>query len=98
MSSHGHGSTLPKFGEWDVNDPATADGFSFVFIKASEEKRGGSAAAGNVTSRRGANIKLKLITTSSILQRKNGFVVFFHEIKTVPIFLFVVLLLGLICS
>lgn len=52
MSSHGHGSTLPKFGEWDVNDPATADGFSFVFIKASEEKRGGSAAAaaGNVAS------------------------------------------------
>ncbi|KAK9227892.1 hypothetical protein WN944_020836 [Citrus x changshan-huyou] len=49
MSSHGHGSTLPKFGEWDVNDPATADGFSFVFIKASEEKRGGSAAAGNPT-------------------------------------------------
>lgn len=50
MSSHGHGSTLPKFGEWDVNDPETADGFSFVFIKASEEKRSGSAAAGNVTS------------------------------------------------
>lgn len=37
MSSKG--SSVPKFGEWDVKNPASADGFSVIFKKASEEKR-----------------------------------------------------------
>ncbi|KAG8072214.1 hypothetical protein GUJ93_ZPchr0006g40936 [Zizania palustris] len=31
---------LPKFGEWDVNNPASADGFTVIFSKASDEKKG----------------------------------------------------------
>uniref|UniRef100_A0A7N0UVJ4 RIN4 pathogenic type III effector avirulence factor Avr cleavage site domain-containing protein n=1 Tax=Kalanchoe fedtschenkoi TaxID=63787 RepID=A0A7N0UVJ4_KALFE len=30
---------LPKFGEWDVNDPATAAGFTVIFNRAREEKK-----------------------------------------------------------
>ncbi|KAF5799651.1 putative RPM1-interacting protein 4/NOI4 [Helianthus annuus] len=29
---------LPKFGEWDEKDPASADGFTVIFAKARDEK------------------------------------------------------------
>ncbi|KAH0736656.1 hypothetical protein KY285_012363 [Solanum tuberosum] len=38
------GRPLPKFGEWDVNDPATAEGFTVIFNKARNEKRSGGKA------------------------------------------------------
>ena len=34
---HENGSPLPKFGEWDVNDPASAEGFTVIFNKARDE-------------------------------------------------------------
>ena len=47
------GRPLPKFGEWDVNDPASAEGFTVIFNKARNEKKtrdkGGS---GRVASQR----------------------------------------------
>ncbi|KXG30852.1 uncharacterized protein LOC8071754 [Sorghum bicolor] len=33
------GRTIPKFGEWDVNNPASADGFTVIFSKARDEKK-----------------------------------------------------------
>ncbi|KAF7805996.1 RPM1-interacting protein 4-like [Senna tora] len=30
---------LPKFGEWDVNNPASAEGFSVIFKRARDEKK-----------------------------------------------------------
>lgn len=36
------GRPLPKFGEWDVNDPASGEGFTVIFNKARDEKKGGS--------------------------------------------------------
>eukprot|EP01018_Ginkgo_biloba_P013819 Gb_22705 [translate_table: standard] len=38
------GAPLPKFGAWNENDPASADGFTFIFNKAREEKQTGGAA------------------------------------------------------
>ncbi|KAG9141260.1 hypothetical protein Leryth_001728 [Lithospermum erythrorhizon] len=38
------GRPLPKFGEWDVNDPASAEGFTVIFNKARDEKKTGSRA------------------------------------------------------
>ncbi|ONI18098.1 hypothetical protein PRUPE_3G196700 [Prunus persica] len=35
------GVPLPKFGEWDVNDPASAEGFTVIFNKARTEKKEG---------------------------------------------------------
>lgn len=32
---------LPKFGEWDVNDPASAEGFTVIFNKARDERKTG---------------------------------------------------------
>lgn len=43
------GRPLPKFGEWDVNDPASAEGFTVIFNRAREEKKGGGPAE-SVTS------------------------------------------------
>ncbi|CAI9089857.1 OLC1v1024506C1 [Oldenlandia corymbosa var. corymbosa] len=36
-----HDRPLPKFGEWDVNDPASAEGFTVIFNKARNEKKTG---------------------------------------------------------
>lgn len=34
---------MPKFGDWDVNDPASAEGFTVIFNKARNEKKAGAA-------------------------------------------------------
>ncbi|XP_047319442.1 protein NOI4 [Impatiens glandulifera] len=36
------GRPLPKFGEWDVNDPSSAEGFTVIFNKARNEKKTGA--------------------------------------------------------
>ncbi|XP_020594770.1 RPM1-interacting protein 4-like, partial [Phalaenopsis equestris] len=36
------GSAVPKFGEWDVMDPASADSYSYIFNQVREEKHSGS--------------------------------------------------------
>ncbi|XP_073296084.1 protein NOI4-like [Primulina huaijiensis] len=43
--SHEKGRPLPKFGEWDVNNPASADGFTVIFAKARDEKKATGTAA-----------------------------------------------------
>ncbi|GAU43605.1 hypothetical protein TSUD_184980 [Trifolium subterraneum] len=44
------GRPLPKFGEWDVNNPASAEGFTVIFNKARDEKK--TNTTNNVTPRR----------------------------------------------
>ncbi|PON85272.1 RIN4, pathogenic type III effector avirulence factor Avr cleavage site [Trema orientale] len=39
------GRPLPKFGEWDVNNPASAEGFTVIFNKARDEKKTSCAGA-----------------------------------------------------
>ncbi|XP_062110540.1 protein NOI4-like isoform X2 [Humulus lupulus] len=41
QQQRGNGRPLPKFGEWDVNDPASAEGFTVIFNKARDEKKTG---------------------------------------------------------
>ncbi|TKY57514.1 RPM1-interacting protein 4 [Spatholobus suberectus] len=36
------GRPLPKFGEWDVNDPSSAEGFTVIFNKARNERKTGA--------------------------------------------------------
>ena len=50
QSEQQQGRPLPKFGEWDVNDPASAEGFTVIFNKARDEKKMG--ASGRMTSQR----------------------------------------------
>ncbi|XP_021641462.2 uncharacterized protein LOC110636194 isoform X2 [Hevea brasiliensis] len=38
-----HSAAVPKFGEWDETDPASADGYTHIFNKVREEKQGGAA-------------------------------------------------------
>ncbi|KAI7727545.1 hypothetical protein M8C21_003849, partial [Ambrosia artemisiifolia] len=35
------GTAVPVFGDWDDNDPASAEGYSTIFEKVREEKHGG---------------------------------------------------------
>ncbi|KAL4651594.1 hypothetical protein ACB092_01G172000, partial [Castanea dentata] len=35
------GRPRPKFGEWDVNDPASAEGFTVILNKARDENKTG---------------------------------------------------------
>lgn len=45
------GRPLPKFGEWDVNNPASADGFTVIFAKARDDKKASSNTAPTQTPR-----------------------------------------------
>ena len=54
------GRPLPKFGEWDVNNPASADGFSVIFARARDEKKGTATGAGN-----GATTRVKKTSSTS---------------------------------
>ncbi|KAG2390660.1 RPM1-interacting protein [Vigna angularis] len=36
------GKPLPKFGEWDVTDPSSANDFSVIFNKARNERKYGT--------------------------------------------------------
>ncbi|KAK4369534.1 hypothetical protein RND71_013326 [Anisodus tanguticus] len=60
MSNHQQekGQPLPKFGEWDVNDPASAEGFTVIFNKARNEKKTG----GNPESPSNADSNIKQAT------------------------------------
>ncbi|KAK6920585.1 RIN4, pathogenic type III effector avirulence factor Avr cleavage site, partial [Dillenia turbinata] len=49
------GQPLPKFGEWDVNNPASADGFTVIFNKARDEKKGSATSANAASPRRNEN-------------------------------------------
>ncbi|KAI5604626.1 hypothetical protein POPTR_001G338500v4 [Populus trichocarpa] len=55
MSSQDQGRPLPKFGEWDVNNPASAEGFTVIFSKARDEKKSGAAAGAGAASQRKTN-------------------------------------------
>lgn len=46
------GRPLPKFGEWDVNNPATSEGFTVIFNKARDEKKTNNGAAVNLKTPR----------------------------------------------
>ncbi|XP_072989451.1 protein NOI4-like [Typha latifolia] len=46
------GRPLPKFGEWDVNDPASAEGYTVIFNKARDEKKTGGNAQGSDSPRK----------------------------------------------
>lgn len=37
---------MPKFGEWDVNNPASAEGFTVIFNKARDEKKTNRSSVG----------------------------------------------------
>ncbi|XP_061358315.1 RPM1-interacting protein 4-like isoform X2 [Gastrolobium bilobum] len=39
------GAAVPKFGEWDENNPASADGYTHIFNKVREEKQVGAGHA-----------------------------------------------------
>lgn len=42
---------VPRFGEWDENDPASADGYTQLFNKVREERAGTGQAPGTPTQR-----------------------------------------------
>ncbi|KAB5527748.1 hypothetical protein DKX38_021595 [Salix brachista] len=70
---------LPKFGEWDVNDPASAEGFTVIFNKARNEKKTGgkpdSPAKDSSSYKPGATATLGKPQTfyHSLNLKKNGF-------------------------
>ncbi|KAK9715940.1 hypothetical protein RND81_06G200000 [Saponaria officinalis] len=48
--ANGRGRPLPKFGEWDVNNPASADGFTVIFNKARDQKKTNGTIVGGMPS------------------------------------------------
>ncbi|KAF7825818.1 RPM1-interacting protein 4 [Senna tora] len=46
------GAAVPKFGEWDESNPASADGYTHIFNKVREEKQGGGGHAPGTPTKR----------------------------------------------
>ncbi|XWS31260.1 hypothetical protein CRYUN_Cryun23aG0062100 [Craigia yunnanensis] len=40
------GTAVPKFGDWDENNPASADGYTHIFNKVREERNNGGKVSG----------------------------------------------------
>ncbi|AEE86545.1 putative RPM1-interacting protein 4/NOI4 [Arabidopsis thaliana] len=57
MASNSDARPLPKFGEWDVNDPATAEGFTVIFSKAGEDKKTGRSSSKAPSQRKQDGVK-----------------------------------------
>lgn len=57
MASNSEARPLPKFGEWDVNDPATAEGFTVIFSKAGEDKKTGRSSSKAPSQRKQDGVK-----------------------------------------
>ncbi|CAN8327849.1 unnamed protein product [Cochlearia groenlandica] len=55
-SNNNEARPLPKFGDWDVNDPATAEGYTVIFSKAGEDKKTGRSTS-KATSQRKQDAK-----------------------------------------
>ncbi|KAL3637541.1 Protein noi4 [Castilleja foliolosa] len=64
------GRPLPKFGEWDVNDPASADGFTVIFNKARDEKKTGGKPDSPKTTATNTNRGAEPLTPQGL---KSGF-------------------------
>ncbi|XP_065862774.1 RPM1-interacting protein 4-like isoform X2 [Euphorbia lathyris] len=42
-------AAVPKFGDWDENNPGSADGYTLIFNKVKEERHGGPTKASNLS-------------------------------------------------
>ncbi|KAL9230918.1 hypothetical protein vseg_006209 [Gypsophila vaccaria] len=47
-ANNARGRQLPKFGEWDVNNPASSEGFTVIFNKARNQKKTSGTAVGGI--------------------------------------------------
>ncbi|PKA63984.1 RPM1-interacting protein 4 [Apostasia shenzhenica] len=65
------GRPLPKFGEWDVNNPASAEGFTVIFNKARDERKT-NIHPGALPARPPNNIESFKPEDSYGFPRKNG--------------------------
>ncbi|KAL0917327.1 hypothetical protein M5K25_012382 [Dendrobium thyrsiflorum] len=65
------GQPLPKFGEWDVNNPASAEGFTVIFNKARDERKG-NANPGAVPAPPRNNIGAYKLEDGHDFPRKNS--------------------------
>ncbi|CAI0457183.1 unnamed protein product [Linum tenue] len=64
MAQHQEPRPLPKFGEWDVNNPASAEGFTVIFSKARDEKKtGGTTGASGAASQRNKTPSKKVLVS-----------------------------------
>ncbi|KAH9776604.1 protein NOI4 [Citrus sinensis] len=56
MKTQDRGRPLPKFGEWDVNNPASAEGFTVIFNKARDEKKTNRSSVGKSNTPRSDSV------------------------------------------
>ncbi|ONK82070.1 uncharacterized protein A4U43_C01F35810 [Asparagus officinalis] len=77
---------LPKFGDWDVNDPASAEGFTFIFNKARDEKKTGgntpkpdSPAKEGTSFKQGSYSKSNNVRETSVTSVKSANGNYIHE-------------------
>ena len=69
------GAAVPRFGEWDENDPASADNYTHIFNKVREEKISGTpnniTADPSYATRRKQNDRDKVCHVTYLLRIPN---------------------------
>ncbi|GKV27874.1 hypothetical protein SLEP1_g36994 [Rubroshorea leprosula] len=59
------GAAVPKFGDWNENDPAPADGYTHIFNKVIEERNSGGRVPGTGSEQSSYPTDRKLTNNSS---------------------------------
>lgn len=78
MEKQDKGRPLPKFGEWDVNDPSSAEGFTVIFNKARDEKKTGGGTKTGSTPRNDSKNRNALGKPSVSSRSRSPFHGFIH--------------------
>lgn len=61
------GAAVPKFGDWDENNPASADGFTHIFNKVREERQNGGRVTPGEQSPYNSGRKTSTANTSKVI-------------------------------
>uniref|UniRef100_A0A7N2KZW4 RIN4 pathogenic type III effector avirulence factor Avr cleavage site domain-containing protein n=1 Tax=Quercus lobata TaxID=97700 RepID=A0A7N2KZW4_QUELO len=66
------GRPLPKFGEWDVNNPASAEGFTVIFSKARDAKKSNGATGPGTGTGNGTGTGSEATATATAQRNDNS--------------------------
>ena len=66
------GRPLPKFGEWDVNNPASAEGFTVIFSKARDAKKSNGATGPGTGTGNGTGTGSEATATATTQRNDNS--------------------------
>ncbi|KAK8982776.1 hypothetical protein V6N11_046686 [Hibiscus sabdariffa] len=88
------GKPLPKFGEWDVNNPATAEGFTVIFNNARDEKKTRGKAVNAMSSASSKKTDIPPSPPTPKLKLQNGFHCHLSFLTPIPFIIIIIIIIS----